>query len=145
MAFVRFIWLMFAFKKNADSNSSLQKWAYDLRVPTTTLNCAIIVSHKPYLLVKWSYLLRVHLRVRFRLTTFSETVPSSLKERKKNKFWISKYVIFTHFRRSFGTSYPYLPEVTKIKSQLDMIFSRFPSINKLFIFSQQSKQLIVEK
>jgi hypothetical protein len=26
-----------------------------------------------------------------------------------------------------------------------MIFSRFPSINKLFIFSQQSKQLIVEK
>ena len=77
---------LFALKINADSNSSLQKWAYDLRVPTTTLNCAIIVSHKPYLLVKWSYLLRVHLRVRFRLTTFSETVPSSLKERKKNKF-----------------------------------------------------------
>jgi hypothetical protein len=26
-----------------------------------------------------------------------------------------------------------------------MIFSRFPSVNKLFIFSQQSKLLIVEK
>jgi hypothetical protein len=42
------------------------------------------------------------------------------------------------FRRLLGTSYPYLPKVTKIKSRLDMIFSRFPSVNELFIFSQQS-------
>jgi hypothetical protein len=47
-------------------------------------------------------------------------------------------VIFTHFRRSFGTSYPYTPKVTKIKDRLDMIFSRFPSVNKYF-FSKQSK------
>jgi hypothetical protein len=33
-------------KKNADSNSSLQKWAYDLRVPTTTLNFVITFYRK---------------------------------------------------------------------------------------------------
>ena len=61
--------------------------------------------------------LRVHLRLRFRLTTFSETVASSLKERKKNKLYISKHVpvcvICTNFRRSLGTSYPYMPKVKK--------------------------------
>ena len=38
---------------------------YDLRVPTTTFNFAItfIVSHKSYVLVKRSKLLRVHLQV----------------------------------------------------------------------------------
>jgi hypothetical protein len=67
------------------------------------------------------------------------SIASSLKEREQ-KIQISKHVpgcvIFTHFRRSFRTSYPYLPKVTRIKSQLDMIFSQFPSVNKLFIFTQ---------
>jgi hypothetical protein len=90
---------------------------YEYLPTLLTLRSLFTVSHKSYLLMKRSYLLRVHLRLRFRLTTFSETVASSLKERKKNKFYISKHVpicvIFTHFRRLLGPSYPYMPKVQK--------------------------------
>jgi hypothetical protein len=68
--------------------------------PEIGLTKLFIVSHKSYLLVKRSYLLRVHLRLRFRLTTFSETVASSLKAyclRDRTHEYLSRNLIDNSF------------------------------------------------
>ena len=114
---------------------------YDLRVPTNTLNFAITFYRKSYILFISETVIALKSAFTSTFPTYdlySETVASSLKERKKKKNLNLKTCTCLCNIYTLPTFVWHFLSI-HIKGRLDMIFSRFPSVNKYCIFSQQSK------